>query len=80
MAMTESLYYYLIDWTKTNLRFGDTFYRQIDNMKPFNLVQYISNGILAAVLLSSCTFSFSTTLFFDTVYTHTLYNILQTVC
>jgi len=42
------------------------------NMEPFTLTYYINNGLVAAVLCCSRTFSFLTTLFFNDAYKYTL--------
>jgi len=41
-------------------------------MEPFTLAYYINNGLVAAVLCCSFTFSFLTTLFFIDAYKYTL--------
>ena len=48
----------------------------IPNMQLFNVAYYISNGVLAGFLLSSCMFSFIITLFFSITYRYIIYNIL----
>jgi len=44
----------------------------IHNMLSFNLAQYIFASVLAAFVLSSCTFSLITTLFFNNSYKYIL--------
>jgi hypothetical protein len=41
-------------------------------MEPFTLAYYINNGLVAAILCYSCTFSFIITLFFNDAFKYTL--------